>query len=55
MVKQSLFWLSEEAWAALEPHLPHGMPGQATGRRSQGDLRHSPRVESWLPLAGCSC
>ena len=23
-----LFWLSEEAWAAIEPHLPHGRPGK---------------------------
>lgn len=24
----SLFWLSDEAWAAIEPHLPHGKPGK---------------------------
>ena len=23
-----LFWLSDEAWAAIEPHLPHGLPGK---------------------------
>ena len=23
-----LFWLSDEAWAALEPHLPKGKPGK---------------------------
>ena len=23
-----LFWLSDEAWAAIEPHLPHGRPGK---------------------------
>ena len=23
-----LFWLSDEAWAALEPHLPRGKPGK---------------------------
>jgi transposase len=22
-----LFWLSDEAWAAIEPHLPHNQPG----------------------------
>lgn len=27
MVKQTHFWLSDEVWAALEPHLPHGQPG----------------------------
>ena len=24
----NLFWLSDEAWAAIEPHLPHGNPGK---------------------------
>ena len=23
-----LFWLSDRAWAALDPHLPHGRPGK---------------------------
>ena len=23
-----LFWLSDEAWACLKPHLPHGKPGK---------------------------
>jgi transposase len=23
-----LFWLSDAAWAAIEPHLPHGTPGK---------------------------
>jgi transposase len=23
-----LFWLSDEAWAAIEPHLPRGKPGR---------------------------
>lgn len=23
-----LFWLSDQAWAAIEPHLPHGQPGK---------------------------
>src|SRR4030081_1475714 len=25
---RSLFWLSDEAWKALEPLLPHGKPGK---------------------------
>jgi transposase len=24
----NLFWLSDEAWAAIEPHLPKGRPGK---------------------------
>ncbi len=23
----ALFWLSDEAWAAIEPHLPKNQPG----------------------------
>ncbi len=23
-----LFWLSDEAWAALDPHLPKNQPGK---------------------------
>ena len=22
------FWLSDDAWAVIEPHLPHGKPGK---------------------------
>jgi transposase len=25
---RNLFWLSDEAWKTLEPHLPHGKPGK---------------------------
>lgn len=25
---RDLFWLSDEAWVALEPHLPHNQPGK---------------------------
>src|ERR1700730_1715584 len=25
---RSSFWLSDEAWKTLEPHLPHGKPGK---------------------------
>jgi len=25
---RDLFWLSDKAWAALEPHLPHNQPGK---------------------------
>ncbi|MBB5754264.1 transposase [Prosthecomicrobium pneumaticum] len=26
-MSRSLFWLSDGAWAAIEPHLPHNQPG----------------------------
>lgn len=41
----ALFWLSDEAWAAIEPHLPRNQPGGAPGGRSAGDLGHPARVE----------
>ena len=25
---KDLYWLSDEAWAAIEPYLPHGKPGK---------------------------
>ena len=27
-MSRPLFWLSDEAWAAIEPHLPRGKPGK---------------------------
>ncbi len=32
-----LFWLSDAAWAVIEPHLPHGLPASrvsTTGAQS---------------------
>ena len=34
-----LFWLSDEAWAAVEPHLPKGQPGK-------------PRVDDRVVISG---
>ena len=34
-----LFWLSDEAWAVIEPHLPRGRPGK-------------PRVDDRLVISG---
>jgi transposase len=28
VMAKSLFWLSDEAWKALSPHLPRGRPGK---------------------------
>jgi transposase len=36
-----LFWLSDEAWARIEPHLPHGQPGK-------------PRVDDRRVISGTS-
>nr|WP_199560163.1 hypothetical protein [Sphingomonas psychrotolerans] len=27
-MSRHLFWLSDKAWAEIEPHLPHGRPGK---------------------------
>jgi len=37
-----LFWLSDKAWACLEPHLPHGRPGKprVDGRRVTSGILH---------------
>jgi transposase len=36
-----LFWLSNEAWAAIDPHLPCGEPGK-------------PRVDDRRAISACS-
>jgi hypothetical protein len=45
----ALFWLSNEAWAAIEPHLPKLARCPARGRPA-GDLRHPACAEGGLPL-----
>jgi transposase len=42
----ALFWLSDEAWAAIEPHLPKKQPGA----RPTGDVGHPACAEGLLPL-----
>ncbi len=38
----ALFWLSDEAWAAIEPHLPKNQPGarRVDNRRVISDIMH---------------
>ncbi|CAA2156763.1 hypothetical protein MBRA_02197 [Methylobacterium brachiatum] len=43
-----LFWLSDEAWARIEPHLPHGRPG-----RPRVDARRVIRGIVHVPKVGC--
>ena len=38
-MSRHLFWLSDEAWSALEPHLPYGKPGK-------------PRVDDRVVISG---
>lgn len=47
-----LFWLSDEAWGRIEPHLPHGQPGKprVDDRRVISGILHVLKVG--LPLAG---
>jgi len=41
-----LLWLSDDAWAAIEPHLPRGKPGKPrVDDRRQTDLRNRPDLE----------
>src|SRR4051794_16580741 len=41
-----LFWLSDEAWAVIEPPLPHGRPGKprVDGRRVISGILHVLKV-----------
>ncbi len=41
-----LFWLSDDAWARIEPLLPHGQPGKPRidDRRVISGIRHVPKV-----------
>ena len=48
----ALFWLSDEQWAAVEPHLPKKPARSPPGRRQAGDLGYLPCAEDRLPLAG---
>jgi hypothetical protein len=43
-----LFWLSDEAWARIEPHLPHGQPGKprVDDRRVISGILHVLKVGS---------
>jgi len=45
-----LFWLSDEAWAAIEPHLPHNQPGarRVDDRRVISGIVH-------VLKTGCRC
>ena len=47
-----LFWLSDDAWAAIEPHLPYGKPGKPrVDDRGPRDQRHPARLEDRMSLA----
>lgn len=41
-----LFWLSDEAWAKTDPHLPHGRPGKpkVDNRRVLSGILHVLKV-----------
>jgi transposase len=45
----ALFWLSDEAWATIEPHLPKNQPGA----RRVADRRVIPGILHLLKV-GCS-
>ena len=38
-----LFWLSDDAWATIEPHLSTGKPGKPRVDDHPGDQSHLPR------------
>lgn len=46
-----LCWLSDEAWAAIEPHLPKNQPG---ARRVNARARHAPTATASRDTPGTS-
>ena len=51
-----LFWLSDDAWAAIEPHLPQGKPGKprVDDRRVISGILHVLKTCRWRDAAsGC--
>ena len=52
-----LFWLSNEAWAKIEPHLPRGQPAKprVDDRRVISGILHVLKVGCrWRGARGCS-
>lgn len=49
-----LNWLSAEAWAVIEPHLPKRPPRRPSRVRLAHDQRHSARAALRVPLARLS-
>jgi transposase len=47
----ALFWLSDEAWAAIEPHLPRNQPGA----RRVDDRRVISGILHVLKVGWCDC
>ena len=46
-----LFWLSDEAWAAIDPHLPRGKPGKPRVDDRRVIQWHFARSQDRMPLA----
>ena len=49
-MRRNLFWLSDEQWRQIEPHLPKDVRGKAPGRRPSRDQRHCTRDQERLPV-----
>jgi len=51
-VSRNLFWLSDEQWRRIEPHLPL-MCAVSSGKTIARYQRHHTRAEKRLPLVDC--
>ena len=51
---RGLFWLSDDAWAAIEPHLPKNQPGarRVDDRRVISGILHVVRRQSFPERGG---
>ena len=51
---RDLFWLSDHAWAALKPHLPHNQRPSTIGIRAGPEGESGNAYSPRLPLPGQS-
>jgi transposase len=53
-MRRSLFWLSDEQWVRIEPHLPRDIRGVEPGGRPLCHQRHRSCAEKRLSLVPSS-
>ena len=49
-MKRNLFWLSDEQWARIEPHLPIDVRGETSRGRQASNQWYPACFEDWMPV-----